>query len=122
MPVLVKGNVYITGFCTSGLEKTPVEIHLFSEVIRSPNFKPHFAARPELLLYFDNVLKLIKYLSKMINVIPLQSNFSVSEANRALPAQFKSNLAAVNWVGTACVFADGKQEGWCTEGAAGFDK
>lgn len=58
----------------------------------------------------------------MINVIPLQSNFSISEANRALPAQFKSNLAAVNWVGTACVFADGEQEGWCTEGAAGFDK
>lgn len=54
--------------------------------------------------------------------IPTQTNFSVSKANQALHGQMKSALVAVNWVGTACVFADSKQEDWCMNRAAGFDK
>lgn len=71
--------------------------------------------------FFSIVLKIFIYLflQKMRNVVLLQSNFNVSEANRALSVQWESTLAAVNWVGTACVFADNKQEGWCMKRAAG---
>lgn len=93
-----------------------VEIHIF-QLKRSPNFNIQKVARPHIFLTpFLNWLNIYKDWWMWFQCRPILA------ANRALCVQMKSALAAVNWVGTACVFADSKQEGWYMNRAAGFDK